>query len=185
MYSEAQAAEISKYTKCYQSPRYAMGITRREQSERALANLPWRGSYLDIGCGRGEMLDYARRLGFDTVAGTEVVPELLGGDVQYAVGWDLPFEDNSFEVVTFWDVIEHILPGDDEAFCREAARVASKAILLTASNKESKHEGIDLHVNKRPYEQWDSLFKVWFGGSVVTWLDLRTTPVSEMWQILL
>lgn len=183
MYSEAQAAEIAKYKMAYGHPRYRMGDARKAAALAEMAGLPspWRGRYLDVACGRGEMLDTALNLGFAEAQGTEVVPDLLGERVTYAVAWDLPFEDDSFDVVTLFDVIEHILPGDDEKVCRELARVARRCVLLTANNHPSNSLGVELHVNRRPYEEWDGLFKTWFPGRV-TWRPAGGSP-SETWRV--
>lgn len=178
-----QRAEVAKYTACYELPKYRMKDDRARQALGALSDLPWRGSYLDVSCGRGEALAHARAIGFAEVQGTEVVEKLLGPSVRYALAWDLPFPDKSFEVVSLFDVIEHLLPGDDERTCRELARVAGRAILLTASNRESSHNGVELHVNRRPYEEWDGLFRQWFEGAEVTWLHKRASKRSEMWRI--
>ena len=180
--TEEQKLEIDKYDACYRSPFYGMSSGRMEPAMLSLSEIPFRGSYLDVGCGRGEMLGYARSIGFSRVWGTEVVKSLTGGEVVCAPGWRLPFEDGSFEVVSLFDVIEHLLPGDDERVCRELGRVASKAILITANNKPSFHEGVDLHINLRAYEEWDALFRTWVGGRV-TWLRHRAAKGSEMWRM--
>ena len=185
MFTKEQAAEVAKYQQAYSADNYRMGDRRRIAAEAQLALLPWRRSYLDVACGRGEMLDYARSIGFREVRGTEVVPKLLRHDeIVMAAAWSLPFPDKSFEVVTLFDAIEHLLAGDDEATCRELARVASRVILLTANNAPSRnHIGQELHVNRRPYEEWDRLFQRWFPGTV-SWLP-RGDNVSETWQVIL
>lgn len=149
-----------------------------------LRALPCRGSYLDVSCGRREMLEQARLLGFDLVRGTEIVPELIDGKtVVYGEVHGLPFADCSFDVVTMFDVIEHLIPGDDRAACIEMARIARKHVILTANNKPSFNKaGDDLHINKRPYEEWDRLFRDWFPGSV-RWIQGERHYVSEAWRI--
>lgn len=186
MPTSAQQAELAKYDLAYRAPNYHMSEQRAAAIRRTLEELPHRSSYLDVSCGRGEMLRYAREIGFATVAGTEVVPELIGGDISYALAWELPFGDRSFEVATLLDVIEHLLPGDDEAACRELARVATRAVLLTANNLPSHPHGdptIELHVNKRPYPEWDQLFRAWFSAGKVTWLKHRVAKRSELWLV--
>lgn len=179
---EARAAEHAKYKRAYAAqPNYRMKKQRLQDSVNDLAAIKPRGSYLDVACGRGDMLVAARELGFKPVKGTEIVPELIGGDIFRAEAHALPFEDGAFDVVSLFDVIEHLLPGDDEAACRELARVAKRAVLLTANNKPSFNKaGDDLHINKRPYEEWDRLFREWFPGTV-TWL--KGARVSEAWRI--
>lgn len=181
---EARAAEHAKYRRAYTAqPNYRMGQRRMMDAVRDLAALPCRGSYLDVSCGRGEMLGHAKRLGFSPIQGTEIVPELIGGNVVRAEVHALPFPDKSFDVVTLFDVIEHLIPGDDELACRELARVARKHILLTANNRPACNKaGDDLHINRRPYEQWDALFRAWFPGKV-TWIKGRRHFVSEGWRV--
>jgi len=183
----ARQAELDKYIVCYKRDRYAMGANRKHDCER-MFDLVSGESYLDIGCGRGEMLDYAERKGF-RVQGVETVPYLADGKrVIRALGHELPFADKSFDVVSMLDVIEHLLPGDDEAVCRELARVARRFVLLTASNNPSHcpDTGADLHINKRPYAEWDALFREWFHGDVV-WKPVRDTfcPAEMQWLITL
>ena len=188
MPTAAQLAEIDKYKGAYESPRYRMSEARSRSIKQTLQEVPWRGSYLDVSCGRGEMLGFAHKIGFSRVAGTEVVPELIGGEVVHALAWDLPFADGSFEVVSFLDVIEHLLPGDDELACRELARVATRAILLTANNLSShpKYDpSIELHCNKRPYHEWARLLCAWFAGADVVWRKDRVANRSELWLITL
>lgn len=181
----ARKLEHEKYHRAYEADRYRMGGARKADAEQDLAELTVRGSYLDVGAGRGEMLDWAEKLGFEKVVGTEVVPQLLANDARLvpAEGHKLPFPDNSFEVVSMFDVIEHLLPGDEELVCRELLRVASHHVLLTANNRPSKnHKGEDLHINIREYTEWDALFREWFAGCAVDWKKGRNY-VSEGWRI--
>jgi ubiquinone/menaquinone biosynthesis C-methylase UbiE len=131
------------------------------------------------------MLAEATRLGFDPVHGTEIVPELVDGlQVVRAEAHALPFGDDSFDDVTMFDVIEHLIPGDDELACLELARVARRHIVLTANNRPSfSRAREDLHINKRHYRTWDTLFRRWFAGARVTWVKGRRHYVSEAWRI--
>lgn len=181
--TEARAAEHAKYVRAYgMNLKYRMKLDRRALAVADLAGLPVRGSLLDVGCGQGDMLEEAQRLGFDPVRGTEIVPSLIDGQrVVRAEVHALPFSDATFDVVTMWDVIEHLIPGDDEAACRELARVARKHVLLTANNRPSFNKaGEDLHINRRPHEEWDALFRAWFPGKVI-WLGGKR--VSEAWRV--
>lgn len=182
MITEAQRVEIDKYAACYEAPQYRMSSERARGARAALGELECRGSYLDVACGRGEMLDHARALGFAMVKGTEVVPALLNAEVSHALAWSLPFLDQSVDVVSLFDVIEHLLPRDDANTCRELVRVARRHILITANNLPSVHDGMDLHVNRRPYQEWDRLFHTWFPGQV-TWCHEHKAKASELWRI--
>jgi hypothetical protein len=131
------------------------------------------------------MLSEAAELGFSPVKGTEVVPALIDGErVVRAEVHALPFPDKSFDVVTMFDVIEHLLPGDDELACRELARVARHHVILTANNRPSfNKDGDDLHINRRDYAEWDRLFATWFAPARVTWLKGPRNYVSEAWRV--
>jgi SAM-dependent methyltransferase len=180
---EARCAEHAKYVRAYASDTYGMGEERRRCAIADLAVLE-RGSYLDVGCGRGEMIRESLRLGFDPAHGTEVMPDLIDGlRVVHGEAHALPFSDKSFDVVTMLDVIEHLVPGDDEAACRELARIARRHIIVTASNLRSfSQAGDDLHINRRPYDDWDVLFRAWFAPGRV-WRRPSRNPISETWQV--
>jgi SAM-dependent methyltransferase len=180
----ARRAEHLKYHRAYAAPKYRMKEARRLDAVNDLAALPVRGSYLDVSCGQGDMLDEAKRLGFKVARGTEIVPKLLDGDrIVYAEVHALPFPDNSFDVASMFDVIEHLVPGDDELACKELARVAKHHVIITANNKDSFNgAGEQLHINKRPYAEWDRLFRKWFAGRV-TWIRGNRHYISEAWRI--
>lgn len=82
---------------------------------------------LDIGCGTGAMLDELTPFG--TVTGADFSPEALNfckerADHHSLARADvrrLPFADNSFDIVTAMDIIEHI--DDDKAATAEIRRV--------------------------------------------------------------
>lgn len=178
-------AEHEKYHRAYAlNPNYRMKAARMADAVNDLAALPSRGSYLDVSCGRREMIRAAKKLGFGPRRGTEIVPELIDDKrVVFAEVHELPFVDKSFDVVTMFDVIEHLIPGDDRLACLEMARVARKHIIVTANNKPSFNRAKDdLHINKRPYEEWDRLFREWFPGTV-TWIKGERQYASEGWRI--
>src|SRR5262245_38447034 len=184
--AEARTVEHAKYSRAYALPMYRMGGRRWTDALRNLADLPCRGSYLDVGCGRGETLTEAKRLGYGPICGVEVVPELTDG-VRFilADGRLLPFADGAWDVVTLFDVVEHLLPGDDEAVCREVRRVARRHVLVTANNQASTlPDGTELHVNRRPYEEWAGLFAAWFAPASVYPAPCEITyEVSPMWRV--
>lgn len=183
--SEARAAEIARYEIAYRNPAYRLGDKRRQHIERHLKRIP-RGSLLDVSTGRGETLQMARNLGHDPVTGTEAVPYLCDGvNVVQALAHALPFGDATFDTVTMFDVMEHLVPEDTEAVCRELARVARKRILLTVCNVPSSFgsDG-DLHINRRPsYEAWHDELATHFGRSVLR--HGREGSISEMFEVLL
>lgn len=81
---------------------------------------------LDIGCGTGTMLAELRRFGdvhgVDTEAAAVEFCHSQGEDqVQLASGVAVPHPDDSFDLVTLLDVIEHV--DDDQTLLAEARRV--------------------------------------------------------------
>ncbi len=73
-----------------------------------------RGRLLDVGCATGFFLDLARSQGWEVV-GSEVsefsahyARQTLGLDVRLGTLKQLSFEGEAFDVVTMWDVIEHV-----------------------------------------------------------------------------
>ena len=88
------------------------------------ANARW--DILDVGCGTGANLMMLSKFG--DVSGVDVWPEAVAccherglENVKQAVAEDLPFANDSFELVTALDVIEHL--DDDIAGLKEMRRV--------------------------------------------------------------
>ena len=111
---------------------YKMGSSRMSQA-RAVIDRYVFTTYLDVGCGRGEMLDYAGD--YARVMGVEDVPDLCEeGRVIHAALPNLPFGAMSYEMVTCFDVMEHIPSQLAQASIFELGRIAEKYLVLTISN---------------------------------------------------
>jgi ubiquinone/menaquinone biosynthesis C-methylase UbiE len=178
--SPRRLLEQNKYKSAYQDPSYRMGTVRMEAARQDLAQM--RGSLLDVGCGRGEVLQMALESGLKPVMGVEVVPALCDGKVVVpGEVTDLPFKRGEFDNVTFYDVLEHLPPEDSEQACKELQRVARQFVVLTVADYSHIHKGVELHVNRRPYAEWDRLFRGWFDGQV-EWVKGRKN-ISETWRV--
>ena len=179
-------AEVGRYTALYRDASYGLGARRREHITSHLNRLP-RGSLLDVSTGRGEVLGIARTLGFDPVRGTEAVPYLCDGEnVVHALAHALPFADDALDTVTMFDVMEHLVPEDTAAVCRELKRVARTRVLLTVHNEVSTWRGADgnLHINRRAdYAAWHAELSDHFQCEVVR--HGRAQSISEMFEVLL
>lgn len=174
-------SEHKKYEAAYKSGGYRMGRDRLRCAREDIAGLE--GSLLDVGCGRGEVLDLAESMDL-TATGAEVVPDLIDGKrVVYGEAYALPFADKSFDHVTMFDVMEHLLPEDAERTVRELARVARQTVTLAISNVSDVRDGVELHINRRPYEDWDRDLRVWIPGEW-EWLKGRN-HVSDTWRLRL
>jgi 2-polyprenyl-3-methyl-5-hydroxy-6-metoxy-1,4-benzoquinol methylase len=97
------------------------------------------GSLLDVGCGLGTFLGVARDAGW-RVQGLDISPfaaktvkEKMGIDVFNGSLVDAPWTDQSFDVITFWDSIEHV---DNPKQYLEKARALLKpdGVLLIATD---------------------------------------------------
>lgn len=93
-----------------------------------------RGRLLDVGCATGAFLQLAQQNGWE-VAGTEYsqyaaafAKNLLKTDIFCGHLADAKFEEASFDVVTFWHVLEHV--NDPMGYLREAYRVLKPSGLL-------------------------------------------------------
>lgn len=96
------------------------------------------GRVLDVGCATGNFLDAMRRHGGWQPVGVELNPyasnyarERLGLDVFTGTLEEAGFRDSSFDVVTLWDVLEHV--PDPRTTLQEIARVLRTGGILVAS----------------------------------------------------
>jgi ubiquinone/menaquinone biosynthesis C-methylase UbiE len=174
--------EHEKYKAAYQGS-YGMGKARKMAAFDAIASVEVRGSLLDVGCGRGEILDYAETEGFTRIRGVDVVPELFSERVSHGEAHSLPFVDDEFDVVTCFDVLEHLLPDDTDRALSELDRVSYQAVILSAANYPSRNNGDNLHINIRAYKQWDKLIRKNIHGDV-SWVPRVGSTHSETWIIL-
>jgi SAM-dependent methyltransferase len=91
-------------------------------------------SVLDVGCGEGKLLEEATRAGCERCMGIEIDERLVSAcrnrnlDVRAGVAESLPFEDQSFDVVTLGYAAHHLENLD--CAIAEAARVARRAVFI-------------------------------------------------------
>jgi SAM-dependent methyltransferase len=93
-----------------------------------------RGRLLDIGCFRGEFMEYVRREHGWKVAGIEFStrpPNLYNLDIFYGKIENAPFEPESFNIVTLWAVLEHVYyPRATIRAVRKLLKPGGSAIIL-------------------------------------------------------
>lgn len=85
------------------------------------------GKFMDIGCATGVFLDMAQKEGYD-VTGVDVsefackyATENFGIKTLNGKLEDLQLEEKSFDIITMWDVIEHV--PNPHAFLKEVHRI--------------------------------------------------------------
>ena len=89
---------------------------------------------LDVGCGAGNMMHhlahYGEVVGVDMYSKALEVAQQRGLSVQEGSADDLPFEADSFDIVTLLDVVEHV-PNEHGVFseCRRVLKPGGKLIV--------------------------------------------------------
>lgn len=133
---------------------------------------------LDVGCGTGYLVKYLRKLGIDAygveisqhaldLAPDEVKPFLSKADIV-----NLPFEDNSFDVVITFDVLEHLERSKIKKAVKETIRVSSKYILHKIYTTENiwitlTHGHDPSHLSVFPKKFWQNLFSSFENVSIL------------------
>lgn len=91
-------------------------------------------SLLDIGCGRGFLLERLADAGLENLTGMDVYDDVTSDRFAYARGdvtQRLPFDDATFECVVAGEIIEHV--PDPDSFLREIRRVLVPGGILVVS----------------------------------------------------
>lgn len=175
----SQIKEKEKYDLSYTDPSYKMGEGRKNSAKKCIdwiLNKTEIKTHLDASAGRGEIVDFMRSKNIKSI-GTDIVDSLLVPDkIVFAWSNDLPFEDNSFDLLTNLDAMEHYLPEQTEEIIEEFCRVTKKYIYFAISNTNSFHKGNDLHINKKSYEEW---FRILSNYGNVEWLYKQDNRISE------
>ena len=124
---------------------------------------------LDVGCGTGRLVKSLRSLGVDAygvdvsehaieLADDSVKPFLKVGSVT-----EIPYEDNSFDAVVSFDVLEHMERGTIRQSVNESIRVSRKHILHKVYTKENNwitwfHGHDHSHVSVFTKKFWQKMF---------------------------
>jgi len=118
-----------------------------------VADLP-AGRVLDVGCFKGEFLETMRRRGWD-VHGVELharPPNLFGLDIHYGAIEAAPFAAASFDLITIWAVLEHVLdPRGILHACRRLLKPGGRLVVLVPNfnslpGRYMQHDDIPRHI---------------------------------------
>ena len=113
----------------------SIGLVRQEQARTVIDSVRASGTWLDIGCGFGFVLDEARRAGF-AVRGVEPDPKAAAaararlGDVVRATD-----DDTHADVISTLDVLEHVPPEEINAFARNVGNRAALWVIKVPSSE--------------------------------------------------
>ncbi len=102
------------------------------------------GKLLDIGCSNGAFIDAANHYGWEA---SGIEPRVSSAEYAQSRGLtvhtellqNLSFDEGSFDVITMWQVIEHLL--DPVDILKECRRVLSKGGILALSTPNIKSIG--------------------------------------------
>ena len=143
-------------------------------SEQLAQLIPLNANVLDVGCGDGLIVHLISKLRPDLkIQGIDVsVRKQTHIDVTVFDGFKIPFEDRSFDVVMFVDVLHHT--DDPAVLLKEASRVTRKSIILKdhlvrgiLANETlrfmdkvgNEQHGVVLPYNYWKPEQWNDTFR--------------------------
>ena len=124
----------------------------RESIELSLASIGEDvKSVLDVGCGRGYFLNLLTERREDIKAtGLDVLQHVPLKSAKYVQGAmeNLPFKDNSFDVVFTSHTVEHVR--DLKKSISELKRVAKKKVIVVTPRQRYNFYTMDLHLNFFP-----------------------------------
>jgi SAM-dependent methyltransferase len=128
--------------------------SRKASLSNVMAYLVWRvfpdGRSLDVGCALGFTVQALREVGFDAVGvdfsryAVAHCPPQVAGRVQWAdLLSGLPFPDGSFDVVTAFEILEHLPPQQVPDAIAELRRVTGGHLLVTTPSFGPNEHGPD------------------------------------------
>lgn len=107
---------------------------------------------LDVGCGKGELVDHMNRQGA-IASGLECNPLQIeaarqldpGVPLHEGVGEDMPFDDETFDLVVFMFSLHHVPIDDQRGALAEAARVLTTGGTLYIAEPLCEGTGFEVH----------------------------------------
>ncbi|SVD00905.1 uncharacterized protein METZ01_LOCUS353759, partial [marine metagenome] len=120
-------------------------------------------SVCDVGCGNGLFVNNIAKMNFEKIYGVDLVTVSMGSTIDNpkvtyidAPASNIPIEYKSVELLTAFDVLEHIHPSNVENSLREFSRISSKYFMFSISHRLSgeEHNGENLHLTVYPFDWW-------------------------------
>lgn len=147
-------------------------------------------SVLDVGCGEGYWLEYmSKRVPKVEGAGIELAANraerarnrLPHFNIIQGSATELPFPDNSFDLVTCLEVLEHV--PDWHAVMKELIRVSRKTVLVTVPYRQAVSYEICVHCHKQtPKAGHLHSFDEKSFADLLTKYPLRFRPIVLLWS---
>jgi SAM-dependent methyltransferase len=120
---------------------------------------------LDVGCGTGAAVRYHREIGEKEAYGIDFAePATKFWDKLQVKDWctvasaeDIPYKDNTFDMVTCTDVLEHIPESSVVKVLQEMLRVGKNfffTVALVPAKHKMPHDGSEPHICLKPAVWW-------------------------------
>lgn len=139
---------------------YAKRVTRLKQLYRSIRKRRPK-TVLDVGCGHGYLVLYLLSHGIDAhgfdispCAGIKIRYRFTQGDAK-----ELPYPDQSFDVIISSDFFEHIKEEDIDQVASEMARVGKTVLAYISYKPEDRSTGIDTHESVHEEAWWAERLK--------------------------
>ena len=161
---EKRAIEYEKYVHLNGVEKY--GRANHGEGSYSLLRELKISSLLDVGTANGSYPRFVRDNICEDVVGVDfaIKPRIDTSGITFlnAPAHQLPLWDNSFDILTSFDMLEHLVTEEVDEVLSEFKRVAKKYLLFTVSHQSSKFRRDtigELHATKRPPEWWLAKFE--------------------------
>lgn len=145
-----RAAEKNRYGELYEeSPKYGHSNHGRKAIDLVMG---LGSSVLDVGCGWNEFIKMVHNRGGSGLGVDFACP---GADLN-APFHDLPVPEGKYEVITAFDVLEHLIPEEIDEALLEMSRIAPHFVVSISYKKSNwkAPDGGGLHLTVRPKAWW-------------------------------
>jgi len=124
---------------------------------------------LDVGAAKGFLVYALGELGVEAygIDVSEYAVANAKGRVEIGTAQDINSPNPVFDVVTAFDILEHIHEAEVPQVCAELLRVAKKYVVVRVPTKEEKGDLDAYHETIKPKEWWEEQFAAQ-GGKVIS-----------------
>ena len=178
----SEATEKAKYENLWRSEKYQPSKTQATIVSALMGSGYANGKILELGCGNGVATEALINHGLDA-QGADITLEGLvvnrNGHYTEAPLWNMPFEDNAFDMTFSTDVLEHLPPDKVLDSIEEIMRVTKGITIHVIANFSCTSYGQELHLTQQPIEWWRKQFNSFAdAGCKVVLCDRKEFMVS-------